>query len=418
MKNFKIFIDSAQWECTSNIVNCGRLYQYFIENGHEIVDDPRESDYIIINSCGVMEGNKEHTLDIIMEHVRCKKNYSFVIVFGCLMDIDRDIVNNIGVIPIGFQDNEQLDTIFFQKKKFEEIKPHCSNTHREKLMNKKHTTIVKPTYRSTMIILRQMHQWILSFPLLVISQSVKKRYHYMMGYPTNCIYIEISKGCTGNCNYCLIKKAKGEVRSRTIQDILKDIYSQYDPTKELILVADDCGCYGVDINCTIIQLLMAIHENFPSLIININYMDPRYLLKYSKEFLKIFQTINIAIMMIPLQSGSQRVLKKMNRVYEIKNVIDIIKQIKKVSPHTMLYSHFIVGHPGESLNDYRETLNASRFFDYAAPFKYSNNKGTVSAEMTDQVPKLICFLRYAFFLLYLNFVVFFKTVDSLKKNHL
>jgi tRNA A37 methylthiotransferase MiaB len=368
-----------------------------------------------VNSCGVTDWGKNRTLNIVKKYQNIKENHPSIILFGCLIDIDQQVTKDLDIITIGFQDIQRMDNIFFQKKRFEEIRPYCDDKIRETLVKKKYSNTVKTTDNPIKIALLDRHQFLFSFPLIFLFSRARKKYHNMMNRCVNTIYVEISSGCTGNCNYCLIKKAKGKVHSRDIQDILKDIYKLYDPSKELYLAADDCGCYGVDKGLTIIQLLDAIHEKFPTLRLKINYIDPRYLLKYSEEFLRISQTMNITVIMIPLQSGSQIVLKKMNRDYDVSKVIDSIKRIRRVSPWTMIYSHFIVGHPGETWNEYRKTLAVARFFDYPAPFIYSNNKDTVSAEMPDKVTRPTCFLRFIIFILYLNIVIFFKIADSLKK---
>jgi tRNA A37 methylthiotransferase MiaB len=419
MDRFKIFIDSANWDCSTNLIICSRLYQYFIENGHAVVQEPKESDYIIVNSCGVTDGSKDRTLHIVQKYIHLKKDKSSIILFGCLMDINRQTANDFDVIPIGFHDSQRLDTIFFLEKKFDEIRPYSDDELKKKLTRKAPSTQKKQTKESIKNRLIDMHPFILSFPVIFLSEQARKNYQRMISHYANNIYVEISKGCTGNCNFCLIKKAKGTVHSRDIQDILEDIQKVYTPSKELCLVADDCGCYGVDTRSNIIQLLDVIHETFPDLRLKINYIDPSYFLKYSKEFLRIFQTMTITTTMIPLQSGSQKVLKNMNREYDVNNVLEVIKKIRKISPWTIIYTHFIVGHPGETWNEYRKSLGAARFFDLAMPFKYSNNKGTVSARMSDQVSRPVSFFRYLLFLFYMNVLVFLRISDTLKiKNNL
>jgi tRNA A37 methylthiotransferase MiaB len=414
MNHYKIFIDSARWECSPNLIVCSILYQYLVANGHTVTQEPTESDYIIVNSCGVTDRGKDRTLNIVRKYTDIKKGHTSIILFGCLVDIDRNVIGDLEVITIGLKDSQRLDAIFFEKKRFEEIRPYCDDDLKKELVQGKHSTAVKPTEDHIKIALLELHPFLFSFPLILLFPRTKKRYDQIKNRYFNNIYIEISKGCTGSCNYCLVRKAKGVVRSRNISDILRDIERVYDPSKELNLVADDCGCYGVDKGSTIIELLDAIQEKFPALRLKVNYIDPRYLLKYSEDFLRIFRTMNITSTMIPLQSGSQKVLKKMNRNYDVDKVIEVIKKIRNISPETIIISHFIVGHPGETWNAYYKSLAAARFFDYPAPFEYSNNKETESAEMTDQVSRSACFLRYAFFIMYLNLVVLFRIADSSK----
>ncbi len=417
MNHFKIFIDSAQWKCSPNLITWSRLHRYLIANGHTIIQDPKESDYIIINSCGAINKVKNRTLNIVQKYLDLKEKHTSIILFGCLIDIDRQVADNLDVKPIGLFDNQKLDTIFYQNKRFEDAERYCEDDIREEHCDEKHATGVQPINKPLKIALLDLHQFLLSSPLILLFPSARKRYHQIRSRFSNNIYVEISKGCTGNCNYCLVKKAKGKVQSRDIQDILRDIERVYTPFKELCLVADDCGCYGVDKGSTIIQLLDSIHEKFPEIRLRLNYIDPRYLLKYSQDFLRIFRTMDIVSAIIPLQSGSRKILRKMNRSYnDVTTVMDVLKKIRNVSPKTIIISQFIVGHPGEIWKDYLKTLAVARFFDYPVPIEYSNNKNTVSAGMIDQVSRPICSIRYAIFILYLNVVVFFRIVDTMKKH--
>jgi len=416
MSQSKIFIGSAQWECSPNLIICSRLHQYFVDNGYIVIQDPRKSDYIIVNSCGVGDRAKVRSLNIVQKYLDLKKHDAKIILFGCLIDIEREAADKLDVISIGFKDNHRLDEIFFKKKRFEDSDPYCDDTLRKELVQGKHSKAKKPTDDPIKIALMDYHPFLISIPLIFLFQRVKQRYNQMRKRFSNNIYVEISRGCTGNCNYCLVRKAREKLQSRSIHDILMDIKRLYNPSKDLFLVADDCGCYGEDKDITIIELLDSIHQKFPDLRLKINYIDPRYLLKHSEEFIRIFQNMDITVAMIPLQSGSQKVLKKMNRNYDVAKVTDVIKRIRIVSPSTIINSHFIVGHPGETWHDYINTLSTARFFDYPLPFEYSNNKGTVSAEMPYQVSKVVRLLRYAFFIIYLNVVMFFRFADTLRKR--
>jgi ribosomal protein S12 methylthiotransferase len=417
MNHFKIFIDSSRWKCSSNLINWSRLHRYLTANGHTIIQDPEESDYIIINSCGAINKAKNRTLTIVQKYLQLKENHTSIILFGCLVDIDNQVVDTLDVKPIGLHDGQKLDAIFYQKKRFEDTERYCEDKIREVPIGEKHSTTILLTDEPIKTAMLNFHQFFLSVPLLLLFPSIRKRYHQIRSRFSNTIYVEISKGCNGNCNYCLVKRAKGKVQSRDIQDILRDIEKLYIPFKELCLVADDCGCYGVDKGSTIIQLLDSIHEKFPDIRLRLNYIDPRYFVKYSQDFLRIFQIMNIVSTIIPLQSGSQKILKKMNRSYDdATKVIDVLKKIRKVSPKTIFISQFIIGHPGEIWKDYLKTLAVARFFDYPVPIEYSNNKGTVSATMIDQVSQPIRSLRYAMFIIYLNVVVFFRIVDTMKKH--
>ena len=99
----------------------------------------------------------------------------------------------------------------------------------------------------------------------------------------------------------------------------------------MFLVANDCGCYGSDIKTSLINLLNEINKRFPSISIELNYLNPQWLEKNFNGYIKLFRDIDIDLVVIPVQSGSNKVLKNMDRRYDIGKVIKIIDKIKKVS---------------------------------------------------------------------------------------
>ena len=210
----------------------------------------------------------------------------------------------------------------------------------------------------------------------------------------NRYFVEISRGCTGNCSYCVIKKAKGKLRSRTVEAILTDIGKLYDPSKKLFLVADDCGCYGLDAGSNLIELISEVDKQFPSISIDINYLSPQWFERRPDEYIKLFKDTSIDLVIIPMQSGSNIVLKKMNRHYDADKIIKIVDQIKKASPKTLMYGHFIVGFPGERIIDFLKTLSAMKHFDYPIPFNYSEMKGTPSASLPHKKSRFVILLRW------------------------
>ena len=108
MGKYKVYIDSARWECGPNLVVCSRLYHFFKDNGHIIINNPEKADYIIINSCGVTDRGKNRTLNIVNNYVNQKSEITSIIVFGCLMDIEREVANGLDIISIGFKDSNRL----------------------------------------------------------------------------------------------------------------------------------------------------------------------------------------------------------------------------------------------------------------------------------------------------------------------
>ena len=132
------------------------------------------------------------------------------------------------ILPIGPKDDNKLNDLFFSKIKFESIKPICSEETKKEIIagRETHVFLKSKSFIATRI-------------FLPFSKKLKMKYNQILRDLThsNRMFVEISKGCTGKCSYCVIKKAKGNIRSRKINDIINDIKFIYNPSKTLFLVA-------------------------------------------------------------------------------------------------------------------------------------------------------------------------------------
>lgn len=399
MESYKVFIDSALWTCEPNLVSCSMLYRYLIENGHTITYDPAQADFIIINSCGFFKKTEDISLNLFQKYYSLKKKNATIIMFGCLVKINENRLTSLDLLPVSHNETSKLDQIFCKTNKFETIQPYCDEQTKKMLL------VGKQPYKFA-----ENMPFLLSKPFISFIKKIKANYEKMIKHVTylDKTFIVIGTGCTGKCSYCVIKKAKGNIRSRKIEDIITDIKNIYGPTKNIFLVAEDCGCYGVDIETNLFELLYSIHKKFPQISINLNNINPQWLEKQPKEYIKLFRDMKIDFALIPMQSGSNKIINKMNRQYNVDNVIKIIDQLKKVSPDTLVYTHFIIGHPGESVFDFLKTLAVTKHFDYQIPFKYYDNKGTVSASLPHKKSDFIISSRFLLFMLFINVVILYK----------
>lgn len=399
MESYKVLIDSAIWTCESNLVSCSMLYRYLIENGHTITYDPTHADFIIINSCGFFKKTEDKSLNLFQKYHSLKKKNATVIMFGCLVKINKNKLASLDLFLVGHNETSKLDQIFYKKNKFESIRPFCDEQTKKMLL------VGKQPYKFAENI-----PFLLSKLFIHFIKKIRVNYEKMIRHITyiDRTFIVIGTGCTGKCSYCVIKKAKGNIHSQKIENILADIKNTYDSTKNIFLVSEDCGCYGIDIKTNLFELLQDIHKNFPQASVDLNNVNPMWLEKQSKNYIKLFQDMKIDFVLIPLQSGSNKIINKMNRKYNVDNVIKIIDQLKKISPNTLIYTHFIIGYPGESVFDFLKTLAATKHFDYPAPFQYYDNKETASASLPHKKSNFNISLRYLFFLLFINFVILFK----------
>lgn len=399
MSYLRVFIDSSFSNCQSNLIGCSMLYRYIIENGHEITYENYDADYIIINSCGYTKETQEISIKLFDKYYSEKKKNAIVIMVGCLTKIDKERLNCLDLFKISNDESYKLDDFFYKKVKFDNIKPYCNKEKKNKINVKKEFQLFWENI-----------PFLLAKAFFLFSKKIRINFKQMSNNINliNRSYVEIARGCISDCSYCIIKKAKGDIKSRRLNDILSDIEVLYDSSKNIALVADDCGSYGLDINSNLIDLIYKINKKFPNLSFDINYINPFWLEKYSKEYIKLFRDIKINGVTIPIQSGSNKIIKSMNRKYEISKVIKIVDEIKKVSPKTLLSSQFIVGYPGEITSDFIRTLFVAKHFDYPVPFMYSDMVGTKSESLTDKKSKILISLRWFIFILYINFTILIR----------
>jgi tRNA A37 methylthiotransferase MiaB len=380
-------------------VACSRIYHFLIENGHQIISNPSQADFIIINTCGALKIIEDKSIALYRKYHPLKKENAIIIMYGCLTMTNEKRLQDLDIYPVGNYDDDKLDELFFTKIKFENIKPTCDEETKVKLIDG----------RVTHVFLRY-YPFIATKMVLPFSKKLRLKYNQILKDLTheNRLFVEISKGCTGNCSYCVIKKAKGDLISRKINDIIEDIKSIYDPSKILFLAADDCGCYGADIGSSLTELIYEINKVFPNITIDLNYLNPRIMQDHPEEYVKLFKNSSLRYVIIPLENGSNKIIKKMNRKYDVKKILRLTDRIKKVSPSSILYAHFILGFPGERITDFIKTLLAALHFDIPLPFIYIPMRKITTTSDINWKPNFNGIFRHLVFMIFANIVILLK----------
>ena len=402
MKSYKVYIDSPTWMCEGNLIDSSRICRYMLQNGHEVIINPSEADYIVINSCGFIKARQDDCVYLFNYYNSQKKEKASIIMFGCIIKINKDLINSLDLIPIDFDEGDKFDKIFYKKVKFTDIAPYCDDLTRQKLF------MEKRAFEESKVV-----SFIFTRFMLPFSKKVRSNFGRLIDRVTfkTKNLVEIGRGCVFNCSYCVIKKAKGKVYSRLIKDIIADIENLHDTKRNLFLVADDCGSYGLDIKSNLFELLYEIKKKFPDLSIELDAINPFWLEKYPNEYIKLFSDIDIKFAVIPVQSGSNKIIKDMNRKYDINNIIKIIKKIKQTSPKTIIYTHFIIGYPRESIIDFIRTIFCSLNFDLPIILIYSGQKDAAMSSLQYRKSKFNALLKHTIIIFLLNFVIFHKLLS-------
>lgn len=185
----------------------------------------------------------------------------------------------------------------------------------------------------------------------------------------NLYHVRISNGCMGNCSYCGIRKAVGPQKSIPINDIITKFKSELDKgNRDILLVAEDAGSYGLDIGNNLPELLEEITKIRGDYSITITSISPVYLVEYINRLEKIFKTKKIVNINIPIQSGSKRILDLMNKYSDIEKIHEVVLKLKNIFGKLELEAQLMVGFPTETDEDFERTLDLMKKLDFDTIF--------------------------------------------------
>ena len=221
---------------------------------------------------------------------------------------------------------------------------------------------------------------------IVEDLPVERKYSFKSG-------VNIMFGCNNFCSYCIVPYVRGRERSREAKEIVREIERLVaDGVKEVMLLGQNVNSYGknLDTPMTFSELLKEIEKIDGLERIRFMTSHPKDLsdelietMKNSKKICNHFH--------LPLQSGSSRILKIMNRRYDKEHYLELVRKIRKAVPDIAITTDIIVGFPGETEEDFLETMDVVRQVEYdsAFTFIYSKRTGTPAATMKDQVPEAV-----------------------------
>jgi len=198
--------------------------------------------------------------------------------------------------------------------------------------------------------------------------------------------IPISLGCMGTCSYCATRFARGTLRSFEKEDIVSTIASLLgDGHKEFLLTSQDTGCYGLDLNTTLPELLSSITELDGDFRVRVGMMNPNHAHGMLDQLVEAFDDERIySFLHLPVQSGSDRVLEAMNRQYTAEVFHNVVDAFRQRFPDLYLATDIIVGFPGETEEEFTRSLDLvyRSSPDKVNITRYSSRPGTAAAGMT------------------------------------
>jgi len=378
----KVFIYSLT--CERRSLDAKKIFTYLSKNDYEIVYKPKNADIIIFVTCGALNVIVNNSLKKIMEF---QKYDAELIVAGCLPKIEKESLSKIfkGRI-IDTQDLNKIDELFpGSRVKFSEIDDEnipFQSTDESKPLNE-----IRKLFRRI--------RWIEQLKNRIVKHVVKNIFGknsriFQFFKKMDFYHLKISTGCLGNCSYCAIKRGIGPLKSKTVEQNLKEFKKGLDEGYQIFLItADDVGAYGVDIGSSFPELLDKITEQSGEYKISIRHVAPIWIIKYIDDLEPILKRNKIINFGIPIESGSSRILKLMNRSSDIKKMKEVFLRLKNKFPDLILITTYLLGFPSETHEDFLQTLSfieESRF-DAGIIIPFSCRKGTKAEKIELKVSK-------------------------------
>lgn len=202
-----------------------------------------------------------------------------------------------------------------------------------------------------------------------------------------CAVINISEGCKGRCSYCIVRRARGALRSKTVQEVTEEIQRrQKEGAVEIQLASQDAAAYGLDLGSSLPELLDAVVRIDGDFRVRVGMMNPDLLSPILENLIRSYEDPKIyKFLHLPVQSGSDRVLDSMKRGYEARDFLDMAARFRAAFPDLTLYTDVISGFPGETDEDSRATEDLIRAADpdKVNVTRYSSRPGTVASKLKD-----------------------------------
>ena len=334
--------------CKVNIYESEYIINILKENGYQIVDFDSKADIYIINTCTVTNTSDKKSEKMI-KRARKQNKDAIIIAMGCHAQIKGDNID--ADIIIGNKDKSKIISL---------IEEYQENKNK-----------IKRIYNLDNVSFEDMY---------ISSFNSHTR-----------AFVKIQDGCDAFCSYCIIPYARGPIRSKDPKTVIKEITSLVENGyKEIILTGIHTGKYGKDINYTFEQLLKDIIKIKNLYRIRISSIEINELTDPILDLIKDNKII-AKHLHIPLQSGSDKILKLMDRKYDLKFYKDRIEKIRKMIKDISITTDLIVGFPNENEKDMEDTLKFLKEIKFTKihTFPYSKREGTKAASMENQIDETI-----------------------------
>ena len=332
--------------CKVNTYESEYIMNLLKDNGYIIKDFQELCDIYIINTCTVTNQSDSKSKKMIRQAIRRNPD-ACIVAMGCFIQANPEYYEDGIDILIGNKDKSNIISIL------------------DEYFKRKET--IKKQY---------------------IGRIKEFEDMYIKEFPGRTrAFVKIQDGCDNFCSYCIIPFVRGKCRSKNEDEVVEEVTDLVNNGyKEIVLTGIHTGSYGVDLETNFAHLLKRLVKIKGLLRLRISSIETTEL---NEEVLNILEKEKILVnhLHIPIQAGSDEILKKMNRKYNLDYFFQKIEQIRKIRPNISITTDLIVGFPGESEELFEKTIETCKKIKFSKihVFPYSERKGTASSRMDNKV---------------------------------
>ncbi|MFC1837432.1 tRNA (N(6)-L-threonylcarbamoyladenosine(37)-C(2))-methylthiotransferase MtaB [Thermodesulfobacteriota bacterium] len=361
-KKDKHTVAIATLGCKVNQCESASFHENFTEKGYTVTPFSKGADIYVINTCAVTAKAAAQSRQLIRKAHRTNP-HARVVVTGCYAQVDPEKIAEItsGSLCI------------------------VGNANKHQLVE---AALAVPKGCSKCSGMKKFHYF------NEISRQKKiTPLHYKGFAGRTRTFLKIQDGCNNFCTYCIVPHARGRSRSLTPEETVRQAMAfAAEGYKEIVLTGIHVGHYGLDLKPAgnLLEIIKKLLKKLPEIRFRLSSLEPT---EVSYELLQFMADTDNFMnhLHIPLQSGSDTILNKMNRRYSVQQFMELVYNCREIIPDAAIGVDVLAGFPGETENDFLKTyeLVASLPITYLHVFPYSKRPGTPAAKMAKQVPAKI-----------------------------
>lgn len=328
--------------CPRNLVDSEVMLGLLLERGYQPEEDPTNADVVVINTCGFLKESRKESMDTVESVLKNRKKGARVIVAGCMVQSHSDEI----------------------KSKLPEVDYFLGSGDVEGIIK-----AVETDASGSMVTQAKSY---------LEAGEVPRQ----LSTPGHYAYVKIAEGCRKRCSYCIIPDIKGPLKSKSVEQILKEFRTLISRgVQEIILIAQDLGDWGKDLgykkSSGLVHLLKELLKEEGDFWIRLLYLYPD---EITDELIEVMQSDErvCRYLDMPIQHINDRVLKSMRRATNQNQIIHSINQLRTKLPEVVIRTSLIVGFPGETDEEFEELCQfvEESELDNVGIFKYSREPGS------------------------------------------